>query len=211
MTSTRASIDRALTISIDCRRRCRASSLARGRRSPSAGWLAARAPRRASPASRSPQPRAAGGRRRVLGHRKIGKERRVLVDHGDAMALGVGGAEDGVSRRPSGSGRVGLMMPPRIFTSVLLPAPFSPASECTRPACRLRSTSLSTSTGPKRLVMPRSSTSGVTPTPPACADLCLRRHAPSAALSKSAGRMPPAAPRSPAGRLVSRIPCSSPR
>ena len=37
---------------------------------------------------------------------------------------------------------------------MLLPAPFSPASAWTRPAVSARSTSLRTSTGPKRLVMP---------------------------------------------------------
>src|SRR5258708_38623627 len=53
-------------------------------------------------------------------------------------------------------------MPPRIVDRVLFPAPFSRASECTRPACRLRSTSLRTSMGPKRFVIPRSSITGVT-------------------------------------------------
>src|SRR5258706_15577042 len=60
-------------------------------------------------------------------------------------------------------------MPPRILTSVLLPAPFSPASAWTLPAVSARSTSLSTSTAAKRLVIPRNSIAGATRTYPGLA------------------------------------------
>src|SRR5262245_14710767 len=44
-----------------------------------------------------------------------------------------------------------------MFSSVLLPAPFSPINACTSPARRAKSTPSSASVAPKRLARPRSS------------------------------------------------------
>ena len=49
-----------------------------------------------------------------------------------------------------------------MFISVVLPAPFSPSSPRISPGATARSTLSFARTGPKRFVMPRSSTSGVT-------------------------------------------------
>src|SRR5213075_3240167 len=46
------------------------------------------------------------------------------------------------------------------LTSVDLPAPLSPTSAVTSPACAVKSTSRRTCTGPKLLLMPRSSSRG---------------------------------------------------
>src|SRR5687767_2996234 len=50
-----------------------------------------------------------------------------------------------------------------MFISVVLPAPFSPSSPRTSPACRVRSTERLACTAPKRLSMPRNSSSGADP------------------------------------------------
>src|SRR3954447_16265288 len=56
----------------------------------------------------------------------------------------------------------GLYRPYTTFINVDLPAPFSPSRACTSPGIRSRSTrSLATMSGGKRLVMPRSSSTGV--------------------------------------------------
>src|SRR5262245_60266185 len=95
-------------------------------------------------------------------------------------------------------------MPPRILTTVLLPAPFSPASEWTRPACRSRSTSASTRTGPNRLVIARNSTSGLTPHSPPARCHGLGRNTPSARRRcAGAARLLAAAPAS--GRKLVRV------
>src|SRR4051795_2152961 len=54
----------------------------------------------------------------------------------------------------------GSCTPARILISVDLPAPFSPKSAVTAPAARSRSTASSASVPPKRLVRPRTSSSG---------------------------------------------------
>src|SRR5436305_3807048 len=51
-------------------------------------------------------------------------------------------------------------MPPTHLTSVDLPAPLSPTRAVTSPLCAVKSTSRSTCTGPKLLLMPLSSSSG---------------------------------------------------
>ena len=170
MTSTRASMRQRLD-DLDRLPLGDAEHLHRqcGRRCPRAAAPAdlRAAPRIAAQSMRPSAPRLAADEH-VLGDREIGKEGRMLVNDGDALALRV--------ERRRGSSiswpvlRIwpasGWWMPPRILTSVLLPAPFSPASACTRPACRREIDSLRTSTGPKRFVMPRSSTSGHHAGPP---------------------------------------------
>src|SRR5712692_10389941 len=54
----------------------------------------------------------------------------------------------------------GLWMPARIFTSVLLPAPFSPTNACTSPGNRRKSTPCRACTPPKCLAIPLSETMG---------------------------------------------------
>src|SRR5713101_3954143 len=54
----------------------------------------------------------------------------------------------------------GLWIPARIFTSVLLPAPFSPTSACTSPGNRRKSTPRKACTPPNCLAIPLSSTIG---------------------------------------------------
>src|SRR5579875_3632316 len=57
-------------------------------------------------------------------------------------------------------------MPPRIFMSVDLPAPFSPISASTSPFCRTSSTSRNTATPENALPMPRIASNGGAPVIP---------------------------------------------
>src|SRR5947209_10362789 len=68
----------------------------------------------------------------------------------------------------------GWWIPARIFTSVLLPAPFSPTSACTSPGNRLKSTPRKACTPLKYLAIPPSSTmgsGGFVISPPLCQNL----------------------------------------
>ena len=76
-----------------------------------------------------------GGQRQVLGHGEVGQHRRVLVDDGQAMALGLRGCDAIVLCSPM---RIepssGAIDPEATDMRVDLPAPFSPRTAWTSPA-----------------------------------------------------------------------------
>jgi hypothetical protein len=76
----------------------------------------------------------------VLRHGQVGKQRRLLVDAGDAER-GRRGVEPGGRGPPTvRTPESGWWAPVTTLMSVLLPAPFSPSRACTSPAWRSKST-----------------------------------------------------------------------
>ena len=103
---------------------------------------AAPLPHRASidDAQRADEPAAAArlhAEQDVLGHRQVRRQRQLLVDHRHARRAARPAARPARSGAPSSSisPASGWIAPDSTFISVLLPAPFSPTSACTSPAC----------------------------------------------------------------------------
>ncbi len=163
MTMTRAFWLRALAISISCRMAAGNSSTGWRTSISRPSWRQAVAgvillfclPHKAGPDGRA-------AKKNIVGHAHRADERQFLVDDGHAQRGGFEAAMRGRAWRPSISMRPSksVWMPARILMSVLLPAPFSPASTCTSPARHSNWTSRRTVTGPNRLVMPDKRTNG---------------------------------------------------
>ena len=93
----------------------------------------------------------------VLGDRHVRGERELLVDRDDAERAGrrAGVAKrDGLAVEARSCPASGGWAPDRIFSSVDLPAPFSPSSAWISPAPTSKSTSSSACTPGKRLLIP---------------------------------------------------------
>ena len=125
-------------------RRAQRRRRGRARRAP-----AARAAAISARVDERPAPRLAH-REEVREHVEVREQVELLRDDRDAVAhgLGGGGEADRAGRRGAASPASGASAPAMIFTSVDLPAPFSPSSACTEPARTVKSAPASATTPP---------------------------------------------------------------
>ena len=98
-----------------------------------------RARSRSAPTAHEPAARRQPAHQQVVLHRELGQQAKLLVDDADARRAGLGRA--GVAacprRRPGRSPASRRMAPVSTLMIVDLPAPFSPARQCTSPAVEL--------------------------------------------------------------------------
>ena len=131
ITTTRASSERALAISTSC---CSAierprAIRSRSSRTPSRSKISVGLGCIARVVDAAPGAKRLAADEDVLEHRQVGEQRRLLVDDRDPGVASVGGpAEDDLAPSTSSCPLSGGCTPAKIFTSVDLPAPFSPTS-----------------------------------------------------------------------------------